>query len=54
MGGLITRALAEAGINLRGLSAAALGRSHVTYFAFECAEDARLAGPVLKKALKNT
>lgn len=54
LGGLITRALAEAGINLRGLSAAALGRSHVTYFAFECAEDARRAGPVLKKALKNT
>jgi hypothetical protein len=52
LGGLITRALADAGINLRGLSAAALRRSHVTYFAFDRAEDARRAVPVLKKALK--
>jgi hypothetical protein len=53
LGALITRALADAGINLRGLSAAALKRSHVTYFAFDRAEDARRAGPILKKALKN-
>jgi hypothetical protein len=53
LGALITRALADAGINLRGLSAAAIGRRHVTYFAFDRAEDARRAGPILKKALKN-
>ncbi len=53
LGALITSALADAGINLRGLSAAALKRSHVTYFAFDRAEDARRAGPILKKALKN-
>jgi hypothetical protein len=53
LGALITRALADAGINLRGLSAAALKRSHVTYFAFDRAEDARRAGPILKRALKS-
>ena len=53
LGARITRALADAGINLRGLSAAALKRSHVTYFAFDQAEDARRAGPILKKALKD-
>jgi UTP:GlnB (protein PII) uridylyltransferase len=53
LGALITRALADAGINLRGLSAAALGRRHVTYFAFDHAEDAQRAGPILKKAVKN-
>jgi hypothetical protein len=52
LGALITRALADAGINLRGLSAAALGRRHVTYFAFDSAEDARRAGPILKKTVK--
>jgi hypothetical protein len=52
LGALITLALADAGINLRGLSAAALGRRHVTYFAFDSAEDARRAGPILKKAVK--
>ena len=53
LGARITRALADAGINLRGLSAAALKRSHVTYFAFDQAEDARRAGSILKKALKD-
>jgi hypothetical protein len=52
LGALITRALADAGINLRGLSAAAIGRRHVTYFAFDSAEDARRASPILKKAVK--
>ena len=53
LGALITAALADAGINLRGLSAAALGRRHVTYFAFDGADDARRAASILKKALKN-
>jgi hypothetical protein len=45
-------ALAEAGINLRGLSAAALGRRGVSYFAFDSAADADAAIRVLKKVLK--
>jgi hypothetical protein len=48
----MTRALAEAGINLRGLSAAALGRRSVSYFAFDNVEDADNAVKLLKKALK--
>ena len=52
LGAKMTNALAEAGINLRGLSAAALGRRGVSYFAFDSAADADAAIRVLKKALK--
>jgi hypothetical protein len=52
LGAKMTRALADAGINLRGLSAAALGRRAVSYFAFDSAVDADTALRVLKKALK--
>ena len=52
LGTKMTRALAAAGINLRGVSAAALGRRTVTYFAFDSAADADNAVRVLKKALK--
>lgn len=52
LGMQITEALADAGINMRGLSAAAIGRQHITYFAFDTAADARKASTVLKKALK--
>jgi hypothetical protein len=52
LGAKMTRALADAGINLRGLSAAALGRRSVAYFAFDSAEDAANAIKVLKKTLK--
>ena len=48
----MTRALADAGINLRGLSAAALGRRSVSYFAFDNVEDAANAIGILRKALK--
>jgi len=48
----MTRALVDAGINLRGLSAAALGRRAVTYLAFDSATDADTASRVLKKVLK--
>jgi hypothetical protein len=48
----MTRALAEAGINLRGISAAALGRRSTTYFAFDSATDADSAARILRKALK--
>jgi hypothetical protein len=48
----MTRALADAGINLRGISAAALGRRSVSYFAFDNVEDADNAVKLLKKSLK--
>jgi len=49
MGAKLTRALAEAGINLRGLSAAALGKRYVTHLALDTAQDAAKAAAVLKK-----
>jgi len=52
LGTKMTRALADAGINLRGLSAAALGRKSVAYFAFDTADDAANAIKLLRKALK--
>lgn len=52
LGTKMTRALADAGINLRGISAAALGRRSVTYFAFDNASDAENAIRILRKALK--
>jgi hypothetical protein len=48
-GAKITQALAEAGINLRGLSAAAIGRNFVTHLALDSADDAAKAAKVLKK-----
>jgi hypothetical protein len=50
-GARITRLLADEGINMRGLSAAALGRRCVVYFAFDSIGDANKASRVLKKAL---
>ena len=52
LGAKMTEALAGAGINLRGISGAAIGRRAVTYFAFDSAEDSNSAVRVLKKALK--
>ncbi len=49
MGAKLTRALAEAGINLRGLSAAALGKRCVTHLALDTAIDAARAAAILKK-----
>ena len=45
----LTRALAEAGINLRGFSAAALGQQYITLLALDTAADATKAVAVLKK-----
>ena len=42
----------ETGINLRGISAAALGRRSVSYFVFDGADDAANAIKILKKALR--
>ena len=52
LGAKMTRAIADAAINLRGVSAAALGRRSVTYFAFDSAADAESALRALRKALK--
>ncbi len=45
----VTRAVAEAGINLRGFSAAAIGRKCVMHLAFDKANDAAKAARLLKK-----
>ena len=52
LGAKLTDALAAAGINLRGISAAALGRRAVSYLAFDSAADSDAAVRILKKALK--
>lgn len=52
LGTKMTRALADAGINLRGVSAAALGRRAVSYLAFDNAADADNAIRTLRKMLK--
>lgn len=52
LGAKMTKAISEAGINLRGLSAAALGRRAVSYLAFDSAADANSAVSILRKALK--
>ena len=49
MGARLTQALAEAGINLRGLSSAALGKRCVSHLALDTAKDAAKAAAVLKK-----
>lgn len=52
LGAKMTDALAAAGINVRGLSAAALGRRAVSYLAFDSAADSDAAVRILKKTLK--
>ena len=49
LGAKITRALANAGISFRGLSAAALGSKFVSNIAVDSAEDAAKAVAALKK-----
>jgi len=48
LGGKMAEALAGAGINLRGLSAAAIGTKFVCYLALDTPEDAQKATDVLK------
>jgi hypothetical protein len=52
LGAKMTQALADEGINLRGISGAAVGRRAVSYFAFDNASDAATAIRILRKALK--
>jgi hypothetical protein len=49
MGAKITRAVAEGGVNLRGFSAAAIGKRSVTFLAVDTAEDAVKVAGILKK-----
>ncbi|HEO72153.1 MAG TPA: amino acid-binding protein [Candidatus Hydrogenedentes bacterium] len=51
LGTTITCALADAGVNLRGLSAMAIGRKCVCYVAVDSKADALKARNALKKAL---
>jgi len=48
-GAALSQALAEAGINLRGFSGAALGKRAVFNLAFDTPEDAKKAKQILKK-----
>lgn len=48
LGAKITSALAKAGINLRGVSAAAIAKRCVCYVAFDSAQDAAKAEQTLK------
>lgn len=49
IGAAMTEALADAGLNLRGVSGAALGRQFIAYLALDTAEDAATAIDTLKK-----
>jgi predicted amino acid-binding ACT domain protein len=49
LGAKIARALGDAGINFRGMSAIAIGRNFVSYIACDTPEDAQKAVSVVKK-----
>ena len=48
-GAKLTQAIAEAGISLRGVSAAAIGKRFVCHLAFDSSADAGRAARILKK-----
>jgi predicted amino acid-binding ACT domain protein len=50
LGAKMTGAIADAGINLRGLSAATLGSRFAAYMAFDSPEDAEKAARAIKPA----
>ncbi len=52
LGAKITRAVAAAGVNIRGASAASVGRKSAFYVAFKTADEAAIAMKIIKKALK--
>ena len=49
LGAKITRALGDAGVSFRGISAIAIGRKFVSYLALDTAEDQAAAIAALKK-----
>jgi len=50
VGAKMLKALSDAGISFRGLSAAAVGRNFVCYLALDSADDAARASTALRKA----
>ena len=52
LGAAITRGIAAAGINIRGLSSGSIAKKNVCYVAFSSAEEAKRATRAIKKALK--
>ena len=48
IGATVTRKLGEAGVNLRGLSAAVLGTRFIMYLAFDSSDDAARAAGILE------
>jgi hypothetical protein len=52
LGAQITRVVGEAGVSLRGVSAAALGRRFVCYLGFDSDADAAKAAAALKTLLR--
>lgn len=52
-GARLCNAVADAGINMRGLSAAVIGRKYVAYFGFDSAADADRAAKAMKAAGKS-
>lgn len=51
LGARMSTVVAEAGINLRGITAASIGKRCLVYFAFDSKEDAQKGMKVLKKLL---
>jgi hypothetical protein len=52
-GAALSRAIADAGVNLRGISAAVLGGKYVAYFGFDNDSDADRAAKAIKSANVN-
>jgi hypothetical protein len=50
VGAALSRAMAEEGINLRGLSCAVLGKTYVAYFGFDSDADADRAAAAIRSA----
>jgi hypothetical protein len=53
LGAALCRAIADAGVNMRGLSAAVVGNKFVAYFGFDNADDANKAAKAMKAAKVN-
>jgi hypothetical protein len=49
LGAALAQAVADAGVSMRGISAAVIGRKFVSYLAFDSADDAAKAAAALKK-----
>ena len=54
LGAKITRVVADAGINMRGLSAMVLGRRYVVYLSFDNGADVNRANRILNKVFAGT